>query len=385
MKRTSISRREFLKGTAAGALGVAAMGMFGLSAGAAEESYIPGTYSATAKGMDQVTVTMTFSETAITDVVVDVSKETPDIGALHGDELAKQLLDTQGAQIDGVSGASITSQAVREAATKCIAQAKGAETPETAADAETEAAAEAEAAAAKLPEALSVKEFEQSEAVYAPIDESKIAETKEYDVVVVGAGAAGVPCALSAFEAGASVAVLQKQPTAFSQGNMGSAINLDKSDAAGIAAWMHDTNERMEQRGDWKQLRAYAANSYEAINWLEERTKEAGVEPVIAESVFTYEDGQTCTTKILQFGPKPKNTGDAMMALSELAASKGVEFFYNTPAVQLVKEDGRVTGVIGKNENGEYVRFLAKKGVILTTGDYQNYDAMVAKYCPDLI
>ena len=385
MKRTSISRREFLKGTAAGALGVAAMGMFGLSAGAAEESYIPGTYSATAKGMDQVTVTMTFSETAITDVVVDVSKETPDIGALHGDELAKQLLDTQGAQIDGVSGASITSQAVREAATKCIAQAKGAETPETAADAETEAAAEAEAAAAKLPEALSVKEFEQSEAVYAPIDESKIAETKEYDVVVVGAGAAGVPCALSAFEAGASVAVLQKQPTAFSQGNMGSAINLDKSDAAGIAAWLHDTNERMEQRGDWKQLRAYAANSYEAINWLEERTKEAGVEPVIAESVFTYEDGQTCTTKILQFGPKPKNTGDAMMALSELAASKGVEFFYNTPAVQLVKEDGRVTGVIGKNENGEYVRFLAKKGVILTTGDYQNNDAMVAKYCPDLI
>lgn len=125
MKRTDISRREFLKGTAAGALGVAAMGLFGVSAGAAETaSYIPGTYTATAKGMDQVTVTMTFSESAITDVVVDVSKETPDIGALHGEELAKQLLDTQGAQIDGVSGASITSQAVREAATNCIAQAQ---------------------------------------------------------------------------------------------------------------------------------------------------------------------------------------------------------------------------------------------------------------------
>ena len=170
---------------------------------------------------------------------------------------------------------------------------------------------------AALPESLSLKEFEQSVVEIAPVTD--IAETAEYDVVVIGAGAAGVPCALSAFEAGASVAVLQKQRFAFSQGNMGSGINLDKSDAAGIAAFLHDTNERLEQRGDWKQLRAYAANSHEAINWMEARVKEAGVEPVVAESVFTYEDGQTCTTKILQFGPKPKNIGDAIMALAAYA------------------------------------------------------------------
>lgn len=235
---------------------------------------------------------------------------------------------------------------------------------------------------AALPESLSLKEFEQSVVEIAPVTD--IAETAEYDVVVIGAGAAGVPCALSAFEAGASVAVLQKQRFAFSQGNMGSGINLDKSDAAGIAAFLHDTNERLEQRGDWKQLRAYAANSHEAINWMEARVKEAGVEPVVAESVFTYEDGQTCTTKILQFGPKPKNIGDAVMALAAYAEEKGVKFYYETPAVQLVKEDGRVTGVIGKDKDGRHIRVNARKGVVLATGDYQNNDAMVAKYCPDL-
>lgn len=236
----------------------------------------------------------------------------------------------------------------------------------------------------ELPAALQAGEFEQSVVVAAPISESEIKETLEFDVVVVGAGAAGVPCAWAAHEEGCSVAVLQKQSVAHSQGNMGSGINLDESDAAGIAAFLFDTSERLEHRASWPMLKKYAEASYEAINWLEAKAIEAGVTPVVAESTFVYEDGQTCKTKILQFGPKPKNNGDAMMALAQLGEQAGINFFYSTPAVQLVKEDGRVTGVIGKNVDGEYVRFLAKKGVILTTGDYQNNDFMVAKYCPDL-
>ena len=61
----------------------------------------------------------------ITDVKIDVSGETPGIGADIGEKMAKALLDAQGAEIDGVSGATMSSNAIKEAAKTCIAQAKG--------------------------------------------------------------------------------------------------------------------------------------------------------------------------------------------------------------------------------------------------------------------
>lgn len=61
-------------------------------------------------------------------------------------------------------------------------------------------------------------------------------DTKDYEIVVVGAGAAGVACALSAAENGAKVAVLQKESTAISQGNFCGGILLDNSDPAGVEA-----------------------------------------------------------------------------------------------------------------------------------------------------
>ena len=67
-----------------------------------------------------------------------------------------------------------------------------------------------------------------------------------------------------------------------------------------------------------------------------------------------------------------------MIALADQAEKDGVEFFYSTPAVQLVQgDDGAVTGVVCQNETGDYVQFNASKGVILATGDYQNDAEMV--------
>ena len=127
MEKKQISRRDFIRG-AAGAMGMAAVTtLTGLSVKAEQEkgTYIPGTYSATANGMGTVTVTMTFDAESITDVVLDVSGETPDIGQKAADTLIEQILSTQGADIDGVSGATVTSTAVKVAAEACIAQAKG--------------------------------------------------------------------------------------------------------------------------------------------------------------------------------------------------------------------------------------------------------------------
>ena len=89
-----LTRRSFLKGAAATAISTA---LLGLSAQAEETEasgiYTPGTYTAKAQGMEsEVTVTMTFDETSITDIEIDVSGETQGIGAAAGDALKEQLL-----------------------------------------------------------------------------------------------------------------------------------------------------------------------------------------------------------------------------------------------------------------------------------------------------
>ena len=113
-----ISRRSFLKGAAVGAIGAATLGVGAL----AEEAgiYTPGTYSATATGMGEVTVTMTFDANAITDVVVSTENETDGIGKPLGPDFAAQILAAQGAEIDVVSGASVTSGAVLTVETETV-------------------------------------------------------------------------------------------------------------------------------------------------------------------------------------------------------------------------------------------------------------------------
>ena len=135
-----ISRKGFLKIAAAAAVsGITAGALTGCesasssaaasgsaSASASGGLYTPGTYEAVAAGINgDVKVTMTFSDSAITDVVLDVSGETASIGGVAADELKAALMDAQNAEIDVVSGATITSEGVIKAAQKCINQAKG--------------------------------------------------------------------------------------------------------------------------------------------------------------------------------------------------------------------------------------------------------------------
>ncbi len=93
-------------------------------------------------------------------------------------------------------------------------------------------------------------------------------ETIDFDIVVVGAGASGVPAAGWAAELGAEVALLQKEANVVSQGNCGSAIIRSRSTEAGIEKWIHHTNSLCNWRADTKQLRAYAKHSEEAMIWF---------------------------------------------------------------------------------------------------------------------
>lgn len=221
----------------------------------------------------------------------------------------------------------------------------------------------------------------------APEPITDIAETKDYDVVVVGAGASGVPAAITAREAGATVALIQKESTAISQGNTATGILLDTSDPAGVEAVVSRLIKDHQYRGKREQVELWAKNSGECITWLLDLATAQGAQ--ISDSTMKWTaaikevNGYPMDYLSIDFGPKPYNTGNGMQVLAEYAASQGVEVFYDTEAKQLVGDASGVTGVIAETADGN-VQFNAAKGVILAAGDYQNDDDMMAYYLPDL-
>ena len=195
-----ISRKGFLKiaaaaamsGVTAGALAAcnAASSSTAASAGAAG-SYTPGTYTGTAEGISStVKVTMTFSDSAVTDVVVDTSGETASFGAAAADELREQLMAAGSAEIDGVSGSTITSDAVMKAAKSCYAQAKG----------------EAAVTSVQLPTG-DENDWLGKE---PDIDEAAITETVDTDILIVGAGNGGMFAAAYAAAKGLNFRVIEQ-------------------------------------------------------------------------------------------------------------------------------------------------------------------------------
>ena len=410
---SGLSRRGFLRGAALSAMGIAAVGLGNTAVANADEStgsYTPGTYTATAQGIGTVTVTMTFDEESITAVEVDVSEETPTVGGLYGDELAQMILEAQSADIDTISGATTTSTAAKNAASNCIAQALG----EVSADDEEDSGSKEY----EVPDGLVAEEIEDSSCELWAITPD---ETYDYDVVVVGAGAAGVPAAGFAAEAGVSVALLQKDASVVSQGNCASAIIMSKSTEGGIKKWVHHTNCLCDWRADTSLLQAYAENSEEALMWYLNRAgltdeTEYGDGSLVddndnasellnngdglyaytssskdltgtwSDRQDTYEYGDDhCYFMSPWLGPKPQNVGTVMQEVLDnvVAANDNLDVYYSTPAVQLVMDGDAVVGVIGKDASGSYIQFNASKGVILATGDYQNNEAMVNRWCPD--
>lgn len=246
--------------------------------------------------------------------------------------------------------------------------------------------------------------------------------TKDCDIVVVGAGASGVPAAGWAAELGAETVLLQKEPAVVSQGNCGSAIIKSRSTEAGIAKWIHHTNSLCDWRADTKQLRAYADHSEEAMMWVLNRSgltaeTEYGDGSKVdnnAESAKLLNDGDAlcafrstsgdftgvwkdrmssydygddhCYFFAPWIGPKPMNVGNALHnALNNIMEKhSNLSAYFSTPAVKLVMDGKRVAGVIAKNKEGKYIQFNASKAVILSTGDYTNNPSMVQRWCPDI-
>ncbi|MEQ3362128.1 FAD-dependent oxidoreductase [Raoultibacter massiliensis] len=234
-----------------------------------------------------------------------------------------------------------------------------------------------------LPEGFTQADFDDSSVILEPI--TSFDEEKTYDIVVVGAGTAGMPAVLTALEEGATVACLQKESTAIAQGGGDGGICLEASTEVGVLQWLQAWRESCNYRVNMDLARFFAYHSGETSMWMAKQSKAAGYPPVDSWSLhFEFADGNYVTQTKNAFGVKPENNGNLVRALADYAETLGADMYYSTPGVQLVMDGDRVAGVVGQTKDRKYIKFNATKGVILATGDYQNNKSMISRFAPDL-
>ena len=400
MRNNNFTRRDFLKGAAAGAFGLATAGILGsLGKASAEGIYTPGTYTATAQGMGTVKMTAVFDANSIVSIDLDLAEETPAIGQAAKDAIIEQLLGAQGTDIDGVSSATITTNAAKSCLEQCIAQAKGGAAIVNSNVEQVLATEGTFVATDIIPEDVNA-----SAVVMGQIKD--FAQEIDCDIVVCGAGAAGVVAAVKALDEGKKVVVLQKEPIADSQGNCASAIVKGGSTPGGIASWKNMCIATNAWRSDPRLIDAYIENSEDALRFLCEK---GGLEGKLGDKnektgVEVYQSSDTVFTGVRVdgtqswdfgedkveifapwFGPKPNNFGTLVSGiLNDAAEQYGdmLDVHYSTPVVQLIQKDGAVVGCVGKDASGAFVKVNAK-AVILATGAYENNPTMVRRFCPD--
>lgn len=229
-----------------------------------------------------------------------------------------------------------------------------------------------------------------------PIADDRIVETVENDIIVVGGGMSGFTTAVSAAENGAKVTLFSAASAPISRGGSNYACNSKVMEELGIEPFdpvpfyyheMRAASFAVDQR---KWMRGYN-NSEEAMNWMIDIAREAGLE-VIMERDNTFDMGPNYAHAFSTEGDSTMvSTGQqgAVEALEAKAKEYGVQIIYDTKAEQLIREDGesgRVTGVVASKMNGEgYVKFVARKAVVLATGDFSNDKEMLAAYCPQVL
>ena len=216
----------------------------------------------------------------------------------------------------------------------------------------------------------------------APEPITSFKETLDFDIVVVGAGESGLSAVHTALEAGANVACVQNINAAQTTGNMAASIDLTKTDEAAVQACVSFINWKSDYRSDRKLVNVWAHNSQEALAWWEQEAATGGVESKPHDAVLQY-NGYDIYLHANTYFHVQGNHNAAAQVIAQNLTDRGAQFFYDSPAVQLNVEDGKVTGVICKNADETYTLYRAAKGVILACGDYSSNREMLDYYAPD--
>ncbi|HEY3423288.1 MAG TPA: FAD-dependent oxidoreductase [Negativicutes bacterium] len=217
-----------------------------------------------------------------------------------------------------------------------------------------------------------------------PIADKDIKETVTVDVVVIGAGTAGMTTALTAVEAGAKTIILEKHSSFNARGGWTGAIGTKIQKAKGIeidkAQVVSELVNYAGNKVNGKLIRLWADKSGEVVDYLINMAEAEGMKVEVWFEPVSYPNGyREYVTGHTFNGP---NQANLVGMLEKNFKSKGGEIRYKTPAVQLIREGkGRVTGVIAGTPDN-YIKFVAKKAVILCTGDYGHDEEMMKKYCP---
>ncbi len=230
-----------------------------------------------------------------------------------------------------------------------------------------------------------------------PIPDKDIKETITTDILVIGAGTSGLPAAQMARKAGADVIVIDKFVTSRYGGGDNSAIDSRLQKKLGIAV---DKDKvclaLMKYGGNFPNqalLRLWADYSGEYMDWIMDLTEAKGhtwsikqwpqPKAYVASSEY-YEEFPTCHnidggTVISGVGAQ----GIILQVERDNLIAMGGKIRFETRAKQLIKENGRVTGAIAQDKNGNYIKFKTTKAVIVATGDYGQNPEMMQKYCPN--
>ena len=383
-----ISRKGFLKiaaaaamsGVTAGALAACNAASSSTAASGAAGTYIPGTYEGTAEGISStVKVTMTFSDSAVTDVVVDTSGETASFGAAAADQLREQLMAAGSAEIDGVSGSTITSDAVMKAAKSCYAQAKG----------------EATVTSVQLPTG-DENDWLGKE---PDIDEAAITETVDTDILIVGAGNGGIFAAAYAAANGLNFRVIEQngnvQDTRHWYGAIDSAAAKEAGEKpADRAKLLSEISRYASGKCDQRVVKTWINESAAMHDFmrsiLEDKYGWTCDFTSGAEAAWPAENAEHNTDYLFPVqehnymasesaSGKPRNE-----LLLDYIRELGYDVDFKTSLAKLEKDStGRITGIIAQStEDDHFIRYNANKGVLLACGGFPGNPYMMEQLDP---
>lgn len=397
-----ISRKGFLKvaaaaamsGVTAGALAACNSAASSSTAASGDAIYTAGTYTGTATGIGEVKVTMTFSETAITEVVIDASNETESIGGVAAPTLQDAIMAAQNAEIDNVSGATVTTNAVKKAAASCIEQAMGVASEEPAADTAGDTGDD------WLGEEPDVQ----------------ASETQDFDVVIIGAGLSGVCAARAAAEEGAKVAIVEKSSSFNCRSGEYALLNGSLNKRWGRENIVDEdvVVDRLMRECTYRNkrsiLKKWASHAHEVMDWFIEAypelticdsTREAVTQEQFDKGIlvplawpqpehydYRNEEFPTFPSSMEFRSSRKDQQGFIVEANLNKAVENGAQTFFGCFGTKLLKDsDGRVTGVIirdAQNDN-KYIQLNASKGVILATGDNSGDEKIMKHFAPEIV
>lgn len=323
------------------------------------QAFQAGTYMAEAQGIrSMVKVSVTFSDTEITDIQILEHGETRNIADAALEQIPAEILEKQSLDVDVVSSATFTSRAVLNAVEDACQQAGG-----------------------------------NMKLLTASLEEEAIDEEVTADVVVVGMGLAGITASMSALDAGASVVAVEKSGAAggsskYSGGfitAVGSTLQQEIGYDLDVDGYMdyfnmcEDLSVKADET-DREEVRAMIERSASDIDFLEAHGIGIAGPDGFGSDFLVWHYPATRTSA---FDGEAGGADHIVAGMDWLLQDENFSIYYNSPAVRiLTDEEGAITGVLCERTDGSTLTVKAKS-VVLSCGGWAASTEMMERFCPD--